>query len=114
MVSDLTVDADAMQRAAAHGHPTATDLADWLVLNLKKPFREAHKIAGRAVARAEVLKVPLEKLPLAELQRLEPGITADARSVLTLEASVNARTSEGGTAPIRVKEQVRLWKERLG
>jgi argininosuccinate lyase len=113
MVSDLAVDADAMKRVAAHGHPTATDLADWLVTKLNKPFREAHRIAGQAVARADALKVPLEKLPLAELQRIEPAITAAAQSVLSLEASVNARTSEGGTAPNRVAEQVKLWKERL-
>jgi argininosuccinate lyase len=113
MVADLTADTEAMKRAAAHGSPTATDLADWLVMNLKRPFREAHRIAGQAVARAEALKVPLEKLPLAELQKLDPGITAGVHSVLSLEASVNARTSEGGTAPERVREQVKLWKERL-
>jgi argininosuccinate lyase len=113
MVADLSVDADAMRRVAAAGHPTATDLADWLVMKLNKPFRDAHRIAGMAVARADALKVPLEKLPLAELQALEPGITPDIHAVLKLDASVNARTSEGGTAPARVREQVKVWKERL-
>jgi argininosuccinate lyase len=113
MVADLTADPHAMKRAAAHGHPTATDLADWLVMNLSKPFREAHRIAGQAVMRAEALRVSLENLPLPELQKLDPGITEEVRSVLSLDASVNARKSAGGTAPERVREQVKVWKERL-
>ena len=114
MVSDLSVDGEAMKRAAAHGHPTATDLADWLVMKLKKPFREAHHLAGQAVARAEALKLPLEKLPLDEFKKLDPAITQGIYSVLSLDASVSARASEGGTAPARVREQVQAWKERLG
>jgi len=113
MVGDLAVDAEAMKRAAAHGYPTATDFADWLVRKLGKPFREAHKIAGKAVARAEALKVALDALSLDELKKLEPGITAEVHGVLSLEASVNARDGEGGTAPVRVHEQVAFWKERL-
>ncbi len=113
MFGDLTVDAPAMRRAAEKGYPTATDLADWVVTNLKKPFREAHHIAGAAVARAESLNLSLEKLPLSELKSVEPGITDAIYKVLSLEASVNARTSFGGTAPLRVREQIAFWKERL-
>ena len=64
MIADLNVDADAMRAAANAGYPTATDLADWLVRVLKKPFREAHHIAGTIVKRAEELKLGLDKLPL--------------------------------------------------
>ena len=71
------------------------------------------RIAGKAVARAEALGVALDKLPLDELKKLEPGITNGVYGVLSLEASVNARLSEGGTAPERVREQVKLWKDRL-
>ena len=113
MMGDLKVDADAMRQAAEKGYPTATDLADWIVANLKKPFREAHHLAGKAVARAETLKVSLANLPLAELQAIEPGLTAAIFPVLSLEASLAARTSYGGTAPVRVREQIAYWKERL-
>ncbi len=113
MVEDLKPNADAMRRAAEAGYPTATDLADWVVSQLGKPFREAHHIAGTIVKRAEALGVSLDKVPLGEMQKIEPAITAKVYDVLTLDASVNARTSFGGTAPVRVREQVQFWRERL-
>jgi len=113
MVEDLKPNADAMRRAAEAGYPTATDLADWVASQLGKPFREAHHIAGAIVKRAEVLGVSLDKVPLAEMQKIEPAITAKVYDVLTLGASVNARTSFGGTAPVRVREQVQFWREKL-
>jgi argininosuccinate lyase len=113
MVADLTANPEAMRRAAEPGYPTATDLADWVVRVLKKPFREAHHIAGAIVKRAETLNVALDKLPLAEMQAIEPGITSDVFGVLTLDASVGSRMSLGGTAPARVREQVAFWREKL-
>jgi argininosuccinate lyase len=113
MFADLTVNEGAMRSAAEAGYPTATDLADWIVRSLKKPFREAHHIAGSIVRRAEELNLPLEKLPLAEMQAVEPAITQEVFAVLPLEASVKSRMSYGGTAPDRVREQLRFWKEKL-
>jgi argininosuccinate lyase len=102
-----------MRKAAEAGYPTATDLADWIVRTLKKPFREAHHSAGAIVRSAEAQGLALDKLPLAEMQKVEPTITQDVFSVLSLEASVLARTSFGGTAPQRVREQLKFWKETL-
>ena len=113
MIADLTVNKEAMRRAAEAGYPTATDLADWLVRVLKKPFRDAHHIAGSIVKRAEEQGVTLDKLPLAEMQTIEPAITSDVFAVLSLEASVNSRESTGGTAPVRVREQIAFWREQL-
>jgi argininosuccinate lyase len=113
MVEDLKPNAAAMRRAAEAGYPTATDLADWVVRQLGKPFREAHHIAGAIVKRAEELDLSLDKLPLAEMQKIEPAIAAKVYDVLTLDASVKARTSFGGTAPERVREQVQFWREKL-
>jgi argininosuccinate lyase len=113
MIADMTIKPDAMRTAAEAGYPTATDLADWIVRTLKKPFREAHHIAGSIVKRAEDLNLPLEKLPLAEMQAVEPGITDAVFAVLPLEASVKARMSYGGTAPDRVREQLFFWREKL-
>jgi argininosuccinate lyase len=113
IISDIKVDKKAMRAAAEKGYPTATDLADWIVTNLNKPFREAHNIAGKAVARAEKRGLALDALSLEELQKIEPEITKSVYKVLSLDASVNARTSLGGTAPVRVKQQIAFWKERL-
>jgi argininosuccinate lyase len=102
-----------MRRAAMVGYPTATDLADWIVRVLRKPFRDAHHITGHIVKRAETLGVALDALSLAEMQKIEPAITKDVFAVLALEASVKSRQSHGGTAPGRVREQIAYWREKL-
>jgi argininosuccinate lyase len=113
MAADLTADAAKMRAACEPGYPTATDLADWIVRVLKKPFREAHHVAGSIVKAAETQGVTLDKLSLADMQEIEPAITADVFKVLTPEASVASRMSLGGTAPARVKEQLNHWRGLL-
>jgi argininosuccinate lyase len=113
MFADLTVNPARMRALANAGYPTATDLADWLVQNLNMPFRDAHHVTGTIVKRAEDLGVDLDHLPLEEMQKIEPAITADVMKVLSVEASVAARMSYGGTAPDRVREQIFFWKEKL-
>ena len=110
MAADLTAQPDRMRAACEPGFPTATDLADWVVRVLKKPFREAHHIAGSIVKCAEDKGVTLDKLALADMQTVEPAITAEVFKVLSPEASVNSRMSLGGTAPARVKEQLAHWR----
>ncbi len=113
MVADMEPDTARMAAAAGSGFSTATDLADWLVRELDMPFRGAHHVTGRAVKRAEELGLGLADLPLSELKAIEPGITEGVYQVLTPAASAASRTSYGGTAPIRVREQISIWKERL-
>nr|WP_041658454.1 argininosuccinate lyase [Asticcacaulis excentricus] len=113
MVRDLSANLERMKAAASSGFSTATDLADWLVRNLNMPFRDAHHVTGAAVKLAEGQGVDLSQLSLADLQKLEAGITEDVYSVLTPEASAASRLSYGGTSPVRVREQIQRWKEIL-
>ena len=113
MVADLTAQPEKMRAACEPGFPTATDLADWVVRVLKKPFREAHHIAGSIVKLAETRGVTLDKLSLADMQSVEPAITQDVFKVLSPEASVASRMSLGGTAPARVREQLHHWRSIL-
>jgi argininosuccinate lyase len=113
MVRDMTPDAKRMKQAAGSGHATATDLADWLVRNIGVPFREAHHVTGRIVSLAEQEGVALDRLPLASMQGIEPRITGDVFSVLSVERSVRSRKSYGGTAPSEVRKQARRWLRRL-
>jgi argininosuccinate lyase len=113
MVRDMTPDAARMKAAAGGGYSTATDLADWLVRELKMPFREAHHVTGRIVAAAERKGVALEDLSLAVMQEIEPRITKEALKVLSVERSVASRTSLGGTAPKNVAAQAKRWLARL-
>src|SRR6185503_9916524 len=97
MVRDMQPDAARMKAAAGEGYATATDLADWLVRTLKMPFREAHHITGRIVAKAAEAGVPLEKLPLGAMQTVEARITRAVYGVLSVDNSVKSRISLGGT-----------------
>nr|WP_182482210.1 argininosuccinate lyase [Henriciella barbarensis] len=114
MIDTITFDKANMRAAAAKGYSTATDLADWLVRELKLPFRDAHHVTGRIVAMAEADGIGLEALSLNSMQEVEPRLTDAVFSVLSVEASAASRESYGGTAPVRVKEQIELWNKRLG
>ena len=113
MVADLEPDAARMKKAAGEGYATATDLADWLVRALKIPFREAHHVTGRIVAKAEEAGVTLHRLPLAAMREIEPRIGDDVFSVLSVDRSVKSRTSFGGTAPKNVRAQAKKWLRKL-
>jgi argininosuccinate lyase len=114
MVRDMVPDAARMKAAAGEGYSTATDLADWLVRTLEMPFREAHHTTGRIVAAAEQKGVALDKLPLAEMRKIDRRITKDVFKVLSVERSVASRKSLGGTAPKNVAAQAGRWLKRLG
>ncbi len=113
MIEDLEPVPDAMHAAASRGYATATDLADWLVGALKLPFREAHHVTGEIVRTAERQGLSLDALPLAAMQAVEPRITRDVFTVLSVGSSVKSRTSYGGTAPQNVRKMARGWIKRL-
>ncbi len=109
MVRDLEPNKDVLKAAANSGYATATDLADWLVQNLKMPFRDAHHVTGRIVALAEKKSCLLSELSLEDMQSISSGITKAVFKVLTVEASVASRTSFGGTAPVNVRRAAKRW-----
>ena len=113
MVADMTPNKTRLAEAAGAAFSTATDLADWLVMNLNMPFRDAHHVTGTIVALAEKQGVTLDALALKDMQKVEPRITADIFNVLTPLASATSRTSYGGTAPNNVRKQVARWKAEL-
>ena len=114
MTRDLVADEKRMKSMAGDGYSTATDLADWLVRELNIPFREAHHITGAIVAKASGENLPLHRLSLADMQAVEPRITDDVFSVLSVSKSVASRTSYGGTAPKNVRVQAKRWLKKLG
>ncbi|PIL20829.1 argininosuccinate lyase [Puniceibacterium antarcticum] len=114
MVRDMSANRDSLERAAASGFSTATDLADWLVRILDLPFRQAHHVTGALVALAEKKGCDLPDLALDDMQGVHEGITEAVFEVLGVHNSVASRLSYGGTAPMRVREQVARWQEILG
>uniref|UniRef100_UPI0035B275F1 argininosuccinate lyase n=1 Tax=Paenirhodobacter enshiensis TaxID=1105367 RepID=UPI0035B275F1 len=113
MISDLTVNRDKLEAAAASGFSTATDLADWLVREAGLPFRDAHHVTGVLVAMAEKRGVDLPDLTLADMQSVNPAITEDVFRVLGVHNSVASRQSYGGTSPVQVRAQIARWREIL-
>ena len=113
MVRDMMPEKARMKAAAGDGYATATDLADWLVRTLKMPFRQAHHVTGQIVAIAEGMDLPLEKLALADMRKVEPRITAAVFKVLSVENSVASRKTFGGTAPANVRREATKWLKQL-
>ena len=114
MVADTTFRTARMRAAAELGYATATDLADWLVRQAGIPFREAHHITGSAVKLAESRGVALDALPLADLQAIDARVGDGVFAALSVDASVAARTSHGGTAPVEVLRRVTEARAALG
>ena len=114
MVADSAFQTPRMRKAAEAGHATATDLADWLVRQADIPFREAHHITGAAVKLADEKGVALDGLTIDDLKAIDARIDERVFDALSVDASVAARASYGGTAPVRVRQQVAAAKQRLG
>ena len=114
MVEGAKFRTERMRGAAELGYATATDLADWLVRQANIPFREAHHITGAAVKLAETKGLALDQLGLDDLQSIDARIDARVYDALSVEASVAARASYGGTAPDQVKARVAEARVALG
>jgi argininosuccinate lyase len=113
-IKTMQVKTHNMEKASKIGHLSATDLADYLVQKCNIPFREAHFITGKAVAKSEELKIDLSEIELKYLQEIDNRIGEDVLGFLVLQNSMNARKSAGGTATVRTKEQLEYFKNFLG
>ena len=113
MIRDIHFDAKRMASAAGNGHATATDLADWLVRTLGLPIRQAHFITGELVQLADQKGCKLSELSIDDIRNVEQNITQTVFDVLTVECSVQSRTSYGGTAPNNVRAQIKQAKKRF-
>ena len=105
MVATMRFDTERMATLAPQGFSLATDVAEWLVRQ-GVPFREAHEIAGRCVQVCEARGIELADLSDADLSAVSERLTPQVREVLTVEGSLASRSAVGGTAPVRVAEQL--------
>jgi len=109
----MTVKSQNMEAACKKGHLSATDLADYLVEHSNIPFRTAHFITGKAVARSEDLGIDLSDISFDELHRIDERIEEDVMGLLALRHSMNARTSQGGTSTQTTLHQLHYFQEYL-
>ena len=112
LLANLRFNTERMRNACSAGFMTATDLADYLVRK-NMPFRQAHSVAGRAVAYCVEQGKDLADCNLAELQQFSESIGEDVFAVLTVEGSANSRVSYGGTALSRVEKAIEEAETRL-
>jgi argininosuccinate lyase len=112
MVSTLEFHTERMAELAPQGFSLATDVAEWLVKQ-KVPFRDAHEITGALVSFCESRGIELDEPSDAEFAAISPHLTPEVRSVLTVDGSIASRTGIGGTAPVRVAEQLATLTRRV-
>ncbi|RZU65690.1 argininosuccinate lyase [Microterricola gilva] len=112
MVATLRFNTGRMAELAPQGFSLATDVAEWLVKQ-HVPFRDAHEITGAMVKYCEDHGLELDEVDDAALLAIDPRLTPAVRSVLTIEGSVNSRDGLGGTAPVRVAEQLAALTARV-
>ncbi|HLS01141.1 MAG TPA: argininosuccinate lyase, partial [Beutenbergiaceae bacterium] len=113
MMATLTFNTQRMEELAPQGFALATDIAEWLVRE-GTPFRQAHEIAGECVKVCESRGIELWDLSDSDLQGISPHLTPGVREILSLDGALAARNATGGTAPIRVGEQLEQAHKELG
>ncbi|WP_461022791.1 argininosuccinate lyase [Thalassiella azotivora] len=113
MVATMRLRTDRMADLAPQGFALATDVAEWLVRQ-GVPFREAHEVAGACVRVCEERGTELWDLTDADLAAVSPALTPGVREVLSVEGSLASRSSVGGTAPVRVAEQLSAARDAVG
>ena len=113
LIENMKIKKKNMYDAASNGFSTATDLADWLVRDLRMPFRNAHSLTGKIVEIASKKNIKLSELNLSDLTKVEPKINKNVFKILSPEKSIESKNSFGGTALREIKRQIRFWKRKL-
>ncbi|MEC8299845.1 MAG: argininosuccinate lyase [Pseudomonadota bacterium] len=112
LIPEISLNRDKMAKAATQGFSTATDLADYLV---KKgmAFRDSHETVGRIVQHAIQSNCSLFEIELEVFQSFSRLIDKDIYKILSLEGSLNSRSSYGGTSPNNIELAIKEAKQRL-
>ena len=112
-IKSIKINKYSMKQSSNQGFTTSTDLADWMVKNLKMSFREAHNKTGKIVLLAEKNEKKLHELSIDSLKKIEPKINKTVYEILSPENSVINKNSQGGTSFQQVKKAIKKATERL-
>ena len=108
---NFSVDKKKMLELAESGFLTATDLADYMVRELKYPFRKAYSQTAKIINFAEKNKKKFAELKMHEINRIEPKLNEDVYKIFDLKHSINSKTSYGGTSFENIKKMIRSYKK---
>jgi len=111
ILKNFSADKRRMLELAESGFITATDLADYMVKELKYPFRKAYSQTAKIINFAEKNRKKLAELTINEINRIEPELTEDVFKVFDLKHSINSKTSYGGTSFENIKKMIRSYKK---
>ncbi len=108
ILSKSTFNKTRMKELIENSNATATDLANWLVQNLRYSFRDAYNVTGKIVSYCSKKNINIDSLSVGELKKFDKNITSDAKKVLSATNSVKSKSSFGGTAPQITKKMIKL------
>ena len=111
VLKNFSVDKKRMLELAGSGFLTATDLADYMVKELKYPFRKAYLQTAKIINFAEKNKKKLTELNINEINRIEPKLNEDVFKIFDLKNSINSKTSYGGTSFENIKKMIRSYRK---
>ncbi|MFH1269499.1 MAG: argininosuccinate lyase [Candidatus Omnitrophota bacterium] len=112
LFQNIVIEKEAVAAKLADESLFSVDIVEYLI---KKgtPYREAHDIVGRMVMGCLDKGKKISDLSLTELKRYSPKLGPDVKGILNAWASVNLKTSYGGTSPKLVDRQLKTWTSRL-
>jgi argininosuccinate lyase len=112
MIGGMEFRRERLAEAASDELIAATDVADHLA-RAGVPFREAHGVVAGLVRHALDEGKRLSELSDEELRRLAPQLEAGYHELLADGAWLESKVSEGGTALVRVREQLGQARQAL-
>ena len=113
ILKNFSVDKKRMFELANKGYTTATDLADYIVIELKVPFRKAYQITAKIVNYAEVKKKRFDELSIKEIKKIEPKLNEEVLKIFDLKNSIKSKKSYGGTSFENIKKMINKYKKEL-
>ena len=113
ILKNFSVDKKRMFELANKGYTTASDLADYIVIELKVPFRKAYQITAKIVNYAEVKKKRFDELSIKEIKKIEPKLNEEVLKIFDLKNSVKSKKSYGGTSFENIKKMLNKYKKEL-
>lgn len=113
ILNNFSVDKKRMFELANKGYTTATDLADYIVIELKVPFRKAYQITAKIVNYAEAKKKRFDELSIKEIKKIEPKLNEEVFKIFDLKNSIKSKKSYGGTSFENIKKMINKYKKEL-
>ena len=113
ILKNFSVDKKRMFELANKGYTTATDLADYIVIELNIPFRKAYQITAKIVNYAEVKKKRFDEMSIEEIKKIEPKLNKEVLKIFDLKNSIKSKKSYGGTSFENIKKMINKYKKEL-